>query len=100
MILVILVFYGNIYIISKCEVDFMKRATFIRILTGIKLVSNNVSSVENFKNRALVSIRVPEILGESPKQIRSFQKVLSRSNYYNIKPEGNELIITLEFEWT
>ncbi|MBP2653085.1 MAG: hypothetical protein H6Q73_654 [Firmicutes bacterium] len=78
----------------------MKRATFIRILTGIKLVSNNVSSVENFKNKALVIIRIPEIFGESPKQIRSFQKVLSRATYYNIKPEGNELIVTLEFEWT
>lgn len=78
----------------------MKRTTFIRILTGIKLVSNNVSVVENFNNKALVIIRVPEIAGESLKQVRTFKKVLSYCSYYNIKPEDDGLIITLEFEWT
>ncbi len=77
----------------------MRRSTFIRILSGIKLVSNNVSVVENFNNKALVIIRVPEITGESPKQFRSFQKVLSYCSYYSIKPEGDELIVTLSFEW-
>lgn len=77
----------------------MKRATFIRILTGIKLVSNNVSIVENFNNKALITVRVPELTAESPKQIRSLQKVLTRSSYYSIKPDGDELTITLEFEW-
>ncbi|SHJ91999.1 hypothetical protein [Propionispora hippei] len=77
----------------------MKRATFIRILTGIKLVSNNVSVVENFNNKALITIRVPEIVGESPKQIRSFQKLISHCSYYNIRPDGDELTLTLEFQW-
>lgn len=77
----------------------MRRAQFLRILSAIKLVSNNVSIVENFNNKALITIRVPEITGESPKQFRSFQKLLSRSTYYSIRPEGNELIITLTFEW-
>jgi len=77
----------------------MKRSTFIRILSGIKLVSNNISVVENFNNKALVIIRVPEITGQSQKQIRSFQKVLSNCSCYSIRPEGDELIITLEFEW-
>jgi hypothetical protein len=77
----------------------MRRSTFIRILSGIKLVSNNVSVVENFNNKALVIIRVPEITGESRKQFRSFQKVLSYCSYYSIKPEGDELIVTLSFEW-
>jgi hypothetical protein len=77
----------------------MKRATFIRILTGIKMVSNNVSVVENFKNKALVTVQVPEIIGESPKQVRSFRKVLSYCSYYSIKPERDGLLVTLEFEW-
>ncbi|MDF2572849.1 MAG: hypothetical protein K0R55_4453 [Sporomusa sp.] len=77
----------------------MKRSTFIRILSGIKLVSNNVSIVENFQNKALVIIRVPEITGESTKQFRSFQKVLSLSSYYSIKPDGDQLTVTLTFEW-
>lgn len=77
----------------------MKRATFIRILTGMKLVSNNVSVVENFNNKALVTVRIPEIVGESPKQFRSLQKVLSYASYYSIRPEGNELILTLQYEW-
>ncbi len=77
----------------------MKRATFIRILTAIKLVSNNVSVVENFNNKALVNVRVPEIVAETPKQLRSFKKVLSYCSYYSIKPEGDELIVTLVFEW-
>lgn len=77
----------------------MRRAKFLRILSAIKLVSNNVSIVENFNNKALVTIKVPEITGESPKQIRSFQKLLSHSTYYSVKPEGSELIITLTFEW-
>ena len=76
----------------------MKRTTFIRILTGIKLVSNDVSVVENFNNKALVRIRVPEIVG-SQKQVRSFTKVLSHCSYYSIKPEDEGLIVTLEFEW-
>ena len=77
----------------------MKRATFIRILAGIKLVSNNVSVVENFNNKALITIQVPEIIGETPKQFRSFQKVLSYCSYYSIRPEGEGLVVTLEFEW-
>ncbi len=77
----------------------MKRSTFIRILSGIKLVSNNVSIVENFQNKALVIIRVPEVTGESAKQFRSFQKVLSSASYYNIKPDGDQLLVTLTFEW-
>jgi hypothetical protein len=77
----------------------MKRATFIRILTAIKLVSNNVSVVENFNNKALVNIKVREIVGESPKQFRSFRKLLSYCSYYSIKPAGDELIVTLEFDW-
>lgn len=77
----------------------MRRATILRILSAIKLVSNNVSIVENFNNKALVIIKVPEIIGESPKQFRSFQKLLAYSTYYSIKPDGNELAITLTFEW-
>lgn len=77
----------------------MTRSAFIRILTGIKLVSNNVSVVENFNNKALVIIKISEIIGESPKQFRSFQKVLSRCSYYSIRAEGDELIVTLTFEW-
>ncbi len=77
----------------------MKRATFVRILAAIKLVSNNVSVVENFNNKALVTLKVPEIIGESPKQFRSFQKLLSYASYYSIKPEANGLLITLQYEW-
>lgn len=77
----------------------MKRATFIRILTGIKLVSNNVSVVENFNNKALVNIRVPEVIAESPKQFRSLKKILSYCSYFSIRPEGDGLIVTLAFEW-
>ncbi|MBP2644855.1 MAG: hypothetical protein H6Q75_295 [Firmicutes bacterium] len=78
----------------------MKRVTFIRILTGIKLVSNNVSVVENFKNKAMVIVRVDEIMAETPKQIRSLQKVFGRAKYYSIKPEGDGLTVTLEFSWS
>lgn len=78
----------------------MRRATFIRILTGVKLVSNNVSVVENFNNQALVTVRVPEIVGETPKQIRSFQKLLSHASYYSIRSEDGEIVVTLSFEWT
>lgn len=77
----------------------MRRSTFIRILTGIKLVSNNVSSVENFNNKALITVRVPEIVGDSPKMIKAFRKVLSYCSYYSIKPDNNELLVTLEFQW-
>ena len=77
----------------------MRRATFIRILAGIKLVSNNVSSVENFNNKSLIIVRVPEIIGESPKKIRSFLKVLSYCSYYSIKPDGKEIVLTMEFQW-
>ncbi|BBB91175.1 MAG TPA: hypothetical protein PKA28_11465 [Methylomusa anaerophila] len=77
----------------------MRRATFIRILTAIKLVSNNVSVVENFNNKALVTIRVREITGESAKQFRSFRKVLSYCSYFNVKAEDGGLAVTLEFEW-
>ena len=77
----------------------MRRATFIRILTAIKLLSNNVSVVENFNNKALVTVRVPEITGDSPKQFRSVRKVLSYCSYYNIRPEAGELVVTLEFSW-
>lgn len=77
----------------------MNRATFIRILTAIKLVSNNVSVIENFRNKALITIQVPEVVGESAKQLRSLRKVLSYCSYVNIKPENDGLVVTLEFEW-
>lgn len=77
----------------------MRRETFIRILTAIKLVSNNVSVVENFNNKALVTVRVPEIVGDSHKQFRSFRKVLSYCSYFSVKPEAGELVVTMEFEW-
>ena len=77
----------------------MRRATFIRILSGIKLVSNNVSSVENFNNKSLITVRVPEIVGDSPKKIKSFLKVLSYCSYYSIMSDGKELLVTLEFQW-
>lgn len=77
----------------------MRRELFIRILSAIKLVSNNVSVVENFNNKALVTIRVPEIAGDSPKQFRSLRKILSYCSYINIKPEDGELVVILEFSW-
>lgn len=77
----------------------MRRAAFIRMLTAIKLISNNVSVVENFNNKALITIRVPEISGESPKQFRTLRNVLSYCTYYSIRPEAGELAITLEFSW-
>jgi len=77
----------------------MRRVTILRILAAIKLVSNNVSIVENFNNKALVTFKVPEIIGETPKQHRLFQKLLAYSTYYSIKPEGNDLAIILTFEW-
>lgn len=77
----------------------MKRSTFIRILTGIELVSNNVSCVENFNNKALITLRVPQIAGDSRKKIRSLLKVISHCSYYSIKPDGKELLVTLEFQW-
>lgn len=77
----------------------MRRATFIRILTAIKLISNNVSIVENFNNKALVTVRVPEIAGDSPKQFRSLRKVLSYCSYFSVRAEAGELVVTLEFNW-
>lgn len=77
----------------------MKRSSFIRILNTIKLVSNNVSVVENFNNKALVAFKIPKIIGETPIQQKSFQKLLSHASYYCIVPENAELEITLEFEW-
>ena len=77
----------------------MKRATFIRILAAIKLISNNVSVIENFNNSALITVRVPEITGESVKQFRYYRKVLSHCSYFGIRAEDNDLIVTLKFEW-
>jgi hypothetical protein len=77
----------------------MNRATFIRILTAIKLISNNVSVIENFRNKALVTIQVPEIVGDSNKQLRSLRKVLSYCSYVSIKAESGGLVVTLEFDW-
>ncbi|WP_371379084.1 hypothetical protein [Sporomusa aerivorans] len=77
----------------------MRRGTFIRILSAIKLISNNVSVVENFNNKALVTVRVPEIAGDSPKQFRLLRKVLSYCSYFSIKPEDGELTIIMEFSW-
>ena len=77
----------------------MRRANFIRILTAIKLVSNNVSVIENFNKKALVTIRVPEIVGDSPKQFRTLRKVLSYCSYFSVRAEDGELVVTLEFNW-
>jgi len=77
----------------------MNRATFIRILTAIKLISNNVSVIENFRNKALVTIQVPEIVGDSTKQLRSLRKILSYCSYFSIKAEAGGLVVTLEFDW-
>lgn len=77
----------------------MKRTNFIRILTAIKLVSNNVSVIENFNNKALVTVRVPEIAGDSPKQFRTLRKVLSYCSYFSVRAEEDELLVTLEFNW-
>lgn len=77
----------------------MKRSTFIRILKTIKLVSNNVSVVENFNRKSLVIFKTPAILGETPVQQKSFQKLLAYASYYKIIPENNELVITVEFDW-
>jgi hypothetical protein len=77
----------------------MRRSNFIRILTAIKLISNNVSVIENFNKKALVTVRVPEIVGDSPKQLRTLRKALSYCSYFNIKAEEGELLVTLEFNW-
>jgi len=77
----------------------MRRATFIRILAGVRLISNNVSCVENFNNKSLIIVRIPEIIGESRRMIKSFLKVLSLCSYYSIKSDGKELLVTLEFQW-
>jgi hypothetical protein len=77
----------------------MRRVIILRILSAIKLISNNVSVVENFNNKALVTFKVPAIIGETHKQRRLFQKLLAYSTYYSIKPEGSDLIIILTFEW-
>jgi len=77
----------------------VRRATFIRILAGIKLISNNVSCVENFNNQALITVRIPEISGDSPKKIRSFRKVLSYCSYYSVRADGKDILVTMEFRW-
>lgn len=77
----------------------MRRETFIRILTAIKLISNNVSVVENFNNKALVTVRVPEIAGDSPKKFRTLRTVLSYCSYFSVRPEDGELVVTMEFSW-
>ena len=77
----------------------MRRETFIRILTAIKLISNNITVVENFNNKALVIVRVPKIAGDSPKQLRSLRKILSHCSYFSVQPEAGELAVTMEFNW-
>ncbi|WP_312338483.1 hypothetical protein [Anaerospora hongkongensis] len=76
----------------------MKRSTFIRIAKTIRQASNNVTVVENFNNKALVLIRIPSIIGESPQQQKSFRKLLAYASYYSIVPENEALLITLEFQ--
>lgn len=78
----------------------MKRSTLVRIINTIRLVSNNVTVVENYKGKALVMVRVPSIVGESPQQQKSFRKLLSYASYYSIVPENTELLVTLEFQIT
>lgn len=75
----------------------MRRAAFIRVLTAIKLISNNVSVIENFNNKALITVRVPEITGDSTKQFRTLRKVLSYCSYLSVRAEEGELVVTLEF---
>ena len=77
----------------------MRRSTVIRILKTIRQVSNNVSVVENFNNKSLVIFTIPYIIGETPLQQKSFQKLLVYASYYKIVPDNNELVVTVEFEW-
>jgi hypothetical protein len=75
----------------------MKRSTFIRILKAIKQVSNNVSTVENFNNKALVVFKIPSVIGETPLQQKAFRKLVNHASYFRIVPENEELVITVEF---
>lgn len=76
----------------------MKRSHFIKILNAIKLVSNNVSTVENFNNKALMRFKMAAVRGESPKQQKTFQKLLVYSSCYSIVAENYELVITVKFD--
>jgi len=76
----------------------VKRSTFIRILKTIKQVSNNVSTVENFNNKALVVFKIPSIIGETAMQQKAFQKFVAYASYFRIIPENEELQITAEFD--
>jgi hypothetical protein len=75
----------------------MKRSTFIRILNTIKKVSNNVSAVENFNNKSLVVFKMATIIGETSLQQKGFRKLVGYASYFKIIPEGDELVITVEF---
>ncbi|HMM23056.1 MAG TPA: hypothetical protein PKA10_20295 [Selenomonadales bacterium] len=76
----------------------MHRGKFVEILEGIKNNFNNVSVIENFRNKALVTIRTPAIVVESKVRQRVFRQVLDNCTNYSIRPESNELTITLEFD--
>ncbi|MDR3563653.1 MAG: hypothetical protein P4N59_19770 [Negativicutes bacterium] len=76
----------------------MKRGSFIRILKTIKLVSNNVSVVENFKNKALVVFKIPFIIGETPLQQKAFRKLVTYASYFKIAPDNEEIVLTVEFD--
>ena len=75
----------------------MKRSTLFRIIHTIRAVSNNVTVVEN-KNKALIVIRVPEMIGESPQQKKAIRKLLAYASYFRIVPDRDALVLTLEFE--
>lgn len=76
----------------------MKRGSFIRILKTIKLVSNNVSVVENFSRKALVVFKIPSIIGETPMQQKAFRKLVAHASYFKIAPENEEVVLTVEFD--
>lgn len=77
----------------------MKRSTFLRILKTINLVSNNVSTVENFNHKAIVVFKIPAIIGETPIQQKAFRKLIFYASYFKIVPEDNVLVVTAEFDW-
>ena len=75
----------------------LKRSTLFRIIQTIRAVSNNVTVVEN-KNKALIVIKVPEMVGESPQQKKAVRKLLAYASYFRIVPDSGALVLTLEFE--
>ncbi|MBP1763727.1 MAG: hypothetical protein H6Q65_785 [Firmicutes bacterium] len=77
----------------------MKRSTFIRILAKINTISNDVSVVENFNNKSLITFNVPMIIGETSLQKKAFERLLHYATYYKIVPENDQLAITVTFAW-